>query len=141
MSSEERIVIRSVAKPQKESAEALMDWFFDVFDLNKGNDAEPAIFREIVNNSINGKGTTSIMLTKKLKIPRSTAIYHLNRFISSGLVARKGTRYYLRAGDMTSTIAYLQADMLREFGRMMQFAEKMDDIFWGEVSVRRKERK
>lgn len=116
--------------------EDLYEWFCEVFGLaNKGAEIEPLILKEIVGNSVSGEGVTSKNLNEKLSIPRSTVIYHLNRFIYSGLVIRKGRKYYLRSNDMESTIEELQADMVREFNRMMEFAEMLDkitmDVFYG----------
>ena len=99
------------------------------------------MFKELVENSMKGTGTTSKELNKELDLPRSTVIYHLNRFMSSGLVVRKGTRYYLRASDFETTIQELQSEMLMEFNRMMQFASKLDEIMEDEINGRRKKRK
>ncbi len=141
MTSGERIVLKAVNKPSKTDLKDLADWFCKVFDLNSRDDwLEPAIFREIVSNNMSGKGVTSKSLNKKLDVPRTTVIYHLNRFIYSGLVIRRGTRYYLRSEDMKSTLEELQADMEREFGRLMEFAEKMDEMFESDVYGRRRQK-
>lgn len=140
VSSEEKIVIKAVNKPEKENRDVILTWFCQVFDLGNGQDStEPVIFKEIVVASFSGKGITSKDLNKKLDIPRSTVIYHLNRFIYTGLVVRKGRRYYLRSEDMASTIEELQADLDREFNRMIQFAEKLDDIFEANSYGRRRQ--
>ncbi|VVB77062.1 Uncharacterised protein [uncultured archaeon] len=142
MPVEERIIIRLMAKPSEESADDLMAWFCKAFDLaSTSQDLEPTMFKEIVSASASGSGVTSKELNDRLEIPRTTVIYHLNRFIGSGLVVRKGTRYFLRSTDMESTIEELQADMLREFDRMLEFAEKFDDIVAGDALDRRGERK
>jgi predicted transcriptional regulator len=139
MSNAEKIVIRTMNKPGKEDVKTLTNWFFTSFDLsNKGDEQEQAMFREIVSNSLKGTGTTSKTLSEEFNLPISTAIYHLNKFINSGLVIRKGRRYFLRANDFETTIQELQAEMLADFGRMMQFASKLDEIFEGEMHGRRK---
>jgi predicted transcriptional regulator len=139
MSNAEKIVIRTVNKPGKEDAKTLTDWFLTSFDLSsKGDEQEQAMFREIVSNSLKGTGTTSKALNEEFNLPLSTVIYHLNKFISSGLVIRKGRRYFLRANDFETTIQELQAEMLTEFNRMMQFASKLDEIFEEEIHGRRK---
>jgi len=138
MSNTEKLVIKTLSKPSKEGEEALLEWFCDVFDLaGKNNSIEPGILKEIAGGSAKGSGTTSKDLNRKLDVPRSTVIYHLNRFIYSGLVVRKGRRYYLRSSDMAGTIEELQADMLREFERMMEFAERLDRMMEGDVYGRR----
>jgi predicted transcriptional regulator len=137
-----KIVIKLVNKPGKESARALTDWFLESFDLTgRDDELEQMMFQELVGNSMKGTGTTSKELNRDLDAPRSTVIYHLNRFISSGLVVRKGRRYYLRAEDFETTIQELQGEMLMEFGRMMQFASKLDAIMEDEINGRRKRKR
>ncbi|MGA3020410.1 MAG: winged helix-turn-helix domain-containing protein [Candidatus Micrarchaeales archaeon] len=139
MSNSGKIVIKTISKPGKEDAKTLTDWFLTSFDLsNKGDEQEQAMFREIVSSSLKGIGTTSKALNEEFNLPLSTVIYHLNKFIGSGLVIRKGRRYFLRANDFETTIQELQAEMLTEFGRMMQFASKLDEIFEEEIHGRRK---
>lgn len=138
----EKIVIKSASKPSKESIDNLSEWFCEVFDLsNKESGIEPAILRKLLESTINGEGVTSKELNKNLDVPRSTIIYHLNRFIYSGLAVRQGREYYLRSQDFASTLEDLEADMLREFKRMESFAEKLDQIMQSDLNGRRKERK
>src|SRR5271156_4805433 len=87
MVSEEKIVLRSISRPSSTDMKELTDWFIKVFDLGgKESGMETVMFKEIIINNIEGKGVTSKGLNKKLDVPRSTVIYHLNRFIYSGLV-------------------------------------------------------
>lgn len=138
MSNTEKLVIKTVNKPQKDNEEVLLEWFCEVFDLSgKKNDVEPGILKEIAGSSIKGEGITSKDLNKKLDMPRSTVIYHINRFIYSGIVIRKGRKYYLRSNDMSSTIEELQADMLREFNRLSVFAVKLDQLIENDLYGRR----
>lgn len=142
MSNTEKLVIKTLNKPSKQESGDLFEWFCDVFDLvSKTNEMEPEILKEVAGHSLRGDGITSLDLTAKLEMPRSTVIYHLNRFIYSGLVVRKGRRYYLRSGDMESTIEELQADMLREFQRMNEFAQKIDQLMESDLYGRREKRK
>ena len=124
-----KIVIKTISRPEGKGIEALSGLFCKVFDLSNGrSDIEPLILQEIANSSLKGDGTTSKTLNKKLSVPRSTVIYHLNRFIYSGLVIRRGRRYFLRSNDMVSTLEDLQVEILQEFRRLMEFAERMDEI-------------
>lgn len=142
MSSTEKVVIKTLNKPAKEDPDEAWVWFCAVFDLSsKNNELEPELLKEIAGGSIKGSGITSKALNAKFEMPRSTVIYHLNRFISSGLVIRKGRKYYLRSNDMASTIEELQADMLREFQRLTEFAEQVDRMMEGDILGRREKRK
>jgi predicted transcriptional regulator len=139
MSAIEKIVIRQVNRPGKEDINNILEWFCEVFDLaGKGDEIEPAIFKEIVSNSMEGGGVTSKDLTEELNMPRSTVIYHLNRFIYTGLVIRRGRKYYLRSEDLPSTLEEIQADMSREFVRMINMAQRMNEIFEEDIHARRK---
>ncbi len=142
MSNVEKIVVRTVSRPAKEDIDNLSEWFCEVFDLSgRGDETEPGMLKEIVEKSINGEGITSKALNKKLSVPRSTVIYHLNRLIYTGLIIRRGRRYYLRSGDMESTIEDIRSDMFREFEKMLGFAERLDRIVVGEnVAGRRRKR-
>ncbi len=134
MPKAEKIVVKTVTKPSVESARALTDWFFDTFDLSSKSDRpEREMFQMIVGNSLKGAGTSSKEISKSLRLPLSTVIYNLNKFIDSGLVVRKGREYFLRASDFESTIQELQAEMLMEFNRMMQFASKLDELIENEM--------
>ncbi len=130
----EKIVIRAVSKPDEGNPQAITDWFLESFNLSGKDDTpERKMFGTIVNNSLQGIGTTSKGLSTELKQPLSTVIYNLNKFIDSGLVVRKGREYFLRGSDFQSTIQEIQAEMFAEFNRMMQFASKLDELFESEV--------
>ena len=137
MSSGDKIIIRTVNKPSGKDTEELVNWFCRVFGLSgEKSEIEPVLLKEIIKTSMHGEGTTSKVLNEKLDLPRSTVIYHLNRFIYSGLVIRRGRRYYLRSEDMESTLEELQSEIDREFGCMMEFAQRMDSLFESDAYAR-----
>ncbi|MGC8479526.1 MAG: hypothetical protein ACP5M9_02565 [Candidatus Micrarchaeia archaeon] len=141
MGNIERIAIRVVGRPQKDDLDHLSTWFCEVFDLSdKDNNIEPLMLKKLIMKSISGDGITSKELKKDLDTPRSTVIYHLNRFIYAGLIIRKGRKYYLRSDDLTSTIEDIQAEMVREFDRVINLAQKMDSILEVGKNGRRKDR-
>ena len=137
MVAEERIAIKQVGRPAKQDVDALVSWFCESLDLSDRDSLEPRILKEIINNSMSGAGITSKELNRKLSAPRTTVIYNLNRLIYSGMVVRKGRKYYLREVDMTRTLEGLQADMDREFGRMIEFAEKIDAMIESDIYGRK----
>ncbi len=142
MAPEEKLVIKQVGKPAKNDATALVTWFCESLDLggDKGG-LEPTMLKEILDKTLKGNGVTSKELNSKLETPRTTVIYHLNRFIYSGLVVRKGRKYYLRSTDMESTLEELRADMMRDFQRMMDVAQQLDNILEEDMYARRRTRK
>lgn len=142
MATEEKLVIKPVSRPQHEDVDTLVSWFLQAFDLSdEKKSLEPVMLKEIIEGSKKGNGVTSKELNSKLETPRTTVIYHLNRFIYCGLVVRKGRKYYLRSEDMESTLEEMQADMMREFQRMMQMAEKLDEIIGEDTYGKRRERR
>lgn len=142
VANEEKMVIRQVNRPAKEDADTLVSWFLQAFDLSNSKDTlEPVMLKEIINYSVKGTGVTSKELNSRLDTPRTTVIYHLNRFIYSGLVVRKGRRYFLRATNMEETLEEMQTDMMREFGRLMAMAEKLDQLMEVSAHGRRREQK
>jgi predicted transcriptional regulator len=137
MQSVERIVIRYTSTPQINDLTALSGWLCMVFGLSNGHDRNEArILESIIQKSIAGDGITSKEISETVKVPRSTVIYHLNRFLSSGLIVRGGRKYFLRSNDMASTIEEIESDMLREFNRLIHMAERFDQIM-GENSYGR----
>ena len=141
MANTEKLVIKAINRPHGAGEEKLLEWFCDVFDLGGSGNLEPEILKEIAGSSINGIGVTSMELKEKLETPRSTVIYHLNRFIYSGIVIRKGRRYYLRSSDMASTMEELQSEILHEFNRLINFAQRLDQMIEEDMHGRRKKRR
>jgi len=127
---EEKIIVKSIGRPRDADRDELIEWFCRVFGLAEGpDDMEPKLLRAIVSASFAGNGITSKVLYKRLSAPRSTIIYHLNRLIETGVVVRKGRKYYLRSSDMQSTVEELQADIIREFEKLEEYAKKFDSLF------------
>lgn len=142
MSTEGKIILKQVSKPRSESLDDLVSWFCEAFGLSdEKHSIEQEILKEITSASITGNGLTSKELAKKLEIPRTTTIYHINRLISIGLATRKGRKYLLREVDMKGTIEAMQADLAREFERMLEFADMLDKMLIGGDYGRRKERR
>ncbi len=140
MAKEERIVLRRLNRPDSEREDDLISWFCKAFDFAEtGNDVEPMLLKEIAKASFGGSGVSSKELNKDLGVPRSTVLYHINRFISVGFIVRKGTKYYLRSASMTETIVGIQDDVEREFNRMMQYAERLDKMIEDDIYGRRRE--
>ncbi|MEM3272713.1 MAG: winged helix-turn-helix transcriptional regulator [Candidatus Micrarchaeaceae archaeon] len=142
MGAEEKVIVRQVGKPKSENVDSLVSWFCKAFGLSEDKHSiEQEILKEITAASLTGNGLTSKELAQKLEIPRTTTIYHINRLISIGLATRRGRRYLLREADMESTIEAMQADIIREFERMLEFADMLDKMLIGGDYGGRKERR
>ncbi|MGC8478980.1 MAG: winged helix-turn-helix domain-containing protein [Candidatus Micrarchaeia archaeon] len=133
MRSSKEIVIRSVDKPvrEKDNVDALIKWFCEAFGLSKEDEKdsiEEEILKKFIYAALKDKGISSGELKFGKPIPRSTIIYHLNRFIDAGLIIKRGRRYYLRSVDMAGVIKELEYDMDREIRRMLDMAEDLNRI-------------
>ncbi len=124
-----KVVIRYVRKPAEENAEGLLRLFAMAFNFcDDGDDKEIYLLKEVIKKSFSDEGVTSKNLTSDLELPRTTIIYHLNRFINSGIVVRRGRKYFLRSEDMASTFEEVQQDMEREFNKLIEYAKKFDKM-------------
>ncbi len=94
----------------------------------KGRDVEGQILINFIYAAKEGRGISSTELKIEPKIPQSTLIYHLNRFMDLGMIVRRGHRYYLRANDMSKVIEEINYDIDREFMKMLNVAKEFDRL-------------
>jgi predicted transcriptional regulator len=125
-----RIVIQFVERPDSDNPEDIIRWFCAVFGFSTegGDSVEEAIFRRFAESAYRDEGLTSSEVTADMTIARSTVIYHLNRFIDSGLLVKKGRKYHLRASEMSKTIEEIEYDIDREMRRMLDTAREFDRL-------------
>jgi len=127
-----RIVIKSVDRMPSKNPASFVKWLCEVLDLADDNYGGKALDQQILEKLIVASrlntGITSSEIGKKEGIARSTVIYHLNRLINTGLVSKKGRMYYLRAGDVASTIKEIEYDMNRELARIFDAAQEFDQM-------------
>lgn len=127
------IIIKSISRPDYNDPKALLKWFCTVFGLeekaSKGSkDIEEQILINFLYAAKEGRGISSTELKIEPKIPRSTLIYHLNRFVDIGIIVRRGHKYYLRANDMSKVIEEINYDIDREFMKMLNVAKEFDRL-------------
>ncbi|MCL4383479.1 MAG: hypothetical protein M1168_01565 [Candidatus Marsarchaeota archaeon] len=127
----EKIIIKVTEKPNKDP-EKIIKWFCIVFGLSdeeEKNNIETQILKKFIMNAENrNNGITSSDLKFNKPIPKSTVIYHLNRFISSGLIIKKGRKYYLRATNLLKAIEEIEYDINKEFKKMLDIALDFDKL-------------
>jgi predicted transcriptional regulator len=133
MNGNKEIVIRSIEKPSrgKENADTLIRWFCVAFGLSKSDEKESLeekILKKFIYAAFKNEGLSSSEISFGKPIPRSTIIYHLNRFVELGIIVKRGRKYYLRAMDMASTIKELEYDMNREMMKMFDIAEELNNM-------------
>ncbi len=128
----EKIEIRVIERPDEDDPEKMLRWFAAVLGLSgdqKDSIAEQILkdFAYAAKEGMNGLSSSELKFDKE--IPRSTVIYHLNRFIETGIVVKKGRKYFLRANEMTRVVEELEYDIDREMQRMLDMAKEFDRLF------------
>lgn len=128
-----KIVIKSVDKPlESSSPDELISWFCEVLGLSgpgEEGSMESEILKRFIAAAQNNKGISSSGIKLGRGIPRSTIIYHLNRLVESGLVVKRGRKYYMRAQALSASIEEIEYDIDREFQRMIDMAKEFDRLF------------
>ena len=127
-----KIIIRTVEQPSSgNSPQELIHWFCEAFGFSSGEDEnsiEEQILKKFVEAAYSGRGLSSSELKFTPPVARSTVIYHLNRFIDSGLLVKRGRLYYLRAAEMSKAIQEIEYDIDREMRRMLDLAKEFDSL-------------
>lgn len=114
--------------PMLRSGESGLEWIFRSLGFGEegGDEAAYRIFKKIVEESEEGEGVGTAQLTKTIRISRVGTLYHINKFMSAGLVVRSGRKYQLRAENLELTLEEVEADFQRAFRRMEEVAEQLD---------------
>lgn len=143
MRGRKEIVIRSVEKPDigRGKPDNLIRWFCEALGLSaeSGDDLEEKILKDFIYAAFRDRGLSSSEIKLDRPTPRSTVVYHLNRFVDLGLVVKRGRRYYLRATDMSKVVEELEYDMNREMMKMLDMARELDSIMLKSMMKKRRE--
>jgi predicted transcriptional regulator len=126
-----RIVIHSVERPGSNNMQEIIRWFCMEFGFSNGLDDDniaERLLEQLAEAAREKKGLTSSELKVNKDLARSTIIYHLNRFIDSGLVVKIGRQYYLRATQLARAIEEIQYDIDREMKKMTDTAKEFDRL-------------
>ena len=139
----ERIVIKVLEKPDFNDPEKLIKWFCSVLGLSSEEDsAVTGIGEQILGSFARAAYTSEGISSSELKIStgiaRSTVIYHLNRFMDSGLLVKKGRKYYLRASEMSKAIEEIEYDIDKEMKRMLDTAKEFDKLMLIQMKKQKK---
>ena len=101
---------------------------FGYFTQRDKQDTAGKIFRLLVKEvAEESKGLRSDEIADKLNLTRGTIIYHLNNFISSGLVIRESNAYRLRSQSLQKCIDEIQEDIYRMLSQMREIARDIDN--------------
>ena len=135
----ERIAIRVLQKPDDRDPNKMLKWFCAALGLSsdgRGSSIEEQILKELAYSARLNRGMSSSELKFDRVIARSTVIYHLNRFIDTGVIVKRGRRYYLRANEMSKVIEEIEYDIVKEMQRMLDTAREFDRMM--DLQVRKR---
>ena len=136
----DRLVIKFTEKPDLDDPQKMIKWFLHVFGFDEEG-IEEQMLMLFTEAAYRNKGISSSELKLDTPVARSTVIYHLNRFIDSGLIVKRGRKYYFRASEMTKAIEEIEYDINREFQRMMDAAKEFDRLMLKELNKKPSKRK
>ena len=84
------------------------------------------ILKEILRAESKGGIIRSISISKKMRVTRGGAVYHLNKLMASGLIVRRGRDYELRGQNLSDTVEEMEQDMRRFFRQIRRMADEID---------------
>ena len=101
---------------------------FGYFTQRDKQDTAGKIFRLLVKEvAEESEGLNSDEIADRLRLTRGTIVYHLNSFISSGLVIRESNTYRLRSQSLQKCIDEIQEDIYRMLSQMREIAKDIDN--------------
>ncbi len=125
-----KIEIKKIRTPPPGSLKSDIDFIcqsFGYFTKRDKNNTAGRIFHLIVKKaSENTNGLTSDEIATELDLTRGAIVYHLNNFMSAGLVIREKNLYRLRSQCLQKSIDEIRNDAFRIFNEMMKIAEEID---------------
>ena len=125
-----RIHLKKIRTPAAGSLTGDIDFIcqsFGYFSQRDKNNTAGKIFRLLVKNTSEGDGLTSDQIADELELSRGTIVYHLNNFITAGLVIKEKNKYRLRSHSLQKSIEEIRQDTHRIFNEMLKIAEAIDE--------------
>ena len=125
-----RIRLKKVRTPAPGSLTGDIDFIcqsFGYFSQRDKNNTAGRIFRLLVKDTAEGNGLTSDEIAETLDLSRGAIVYHLNNFMSAGLVVKEKNRYRLRSQSLQKSIEEIRQDTQRVFNEMIKIAEAIDE--------------
>lgn len=124
------IIIKEIKQPREENVENEIEWLCESFGFANKRDRNKTamrIFEIMLQAAHKDRALTSDDIAEKVKIARSTAIHHMDRYQQSGIVVKTGQGYELRMRNVEDTIEEMELDMLRMIQRMRRIAKGIDE--------------
>ena len=121
-----------IERPQEHSIDKDIEWVCECLGLaDKENDIATDIFKELLRATKEREGITTREIVEREKttkpVTQGAIVYHINMFMSHGLVIKQGRRYFLRSASLDETIEELEQDMLRRMRKLRELARHIDE--------------
>jgi predicted transcriptional regulator len=129
-----KIIIRNVEMPLDDKFESRLAWicstlgFFEPIDKDKNS---AAIIKQIILATEQNKGLTSTEIAERIGVSRGSTISHLNKIKKSGLIEKRGKKYFAKGSSMLGTIGKLEEEVNAIFKKLRKTAEQIDKEFDG----------
>ncbi len=124
-----KITFIEIKPPKGETLDEEMGWVCRCFGLDPQKDRLAyGIFRKLLEASRKNQGVRTIEVTRKANVTQAAVVYHMNTFMRSGMVVKRGREYYLRGGTLAETMDEMEADMLRRMQMLRERAKRIDEM-------------
>lgn len=123
-----RVIIFELDAPKSPNVEDEIKWLCRCLGLDPDKDKLAFnIFLHLLDANRRNDGVKTIGITKKNKVTQAAVVYHMNLFMRSGLVVKRGPKYYLRGRTLGQTIAEMEADISKRMVLLKHIASRIDE--------------
>ncbi len=123
-----RIVIFELEAPKKPNVQEEIKWLCRCLGLDPDKDRLAfEIFLHLLAANRKGDGIKTIDMTKNSNVTQAAVVYHMNMFMRSGLVEKRGAKYFLRARTLSETMAEVETDFTRRMELLKHIARNIDE--------------
>ena len=125
MIEEFSITIKKIKRPKSSDLNNDIQIISQSFGLFSKRDKEKSCFRVFLE-IVKSKGMNAEEITLNTHLTRATIIHHLNFLIKSGLIIKKGHKYFLRGETLEGLIKEISNDMNKTFSELDKLAKNID---------------
>lgn len=123
-----KITLQETQPPRLHKADEEIAWLCKCLGMEPKKDRLAfEIFERLVEAGKKNEGVRSIEVSRGAKVTQAAVVYHINAFMRSGIIVKRGRKYFLRGGNLEETITELENDILHRMKRMREMARKIDE--------------
>ncbi|MBU0666799.1 MAG: winged helix-turn-helix domain-containing protein [Nanoarchaeota archaeon] len=126
-----RITIISARRPEKEDVNEKLKWFGGSLGLFNIRDKDKSCFRifiVLLKNVKIGKPMSSDEIAQTTGLTRGTAVHHLNRLMSAGIVTVDSDGYELKVDKLEYLVEIIKSNVDRTFENLSSTAKELDKL-------------